>query len=69
MSSFISLTVSNDAVDSGVPFNGTMKSYWDNCKMNNIFITGNTHKVCQNESTWTGIRTYKIGNRFIISVF
>ena len=37
-----------------------MNSYWTFCKANNKFITGNTRYVCQNHTTWTGIRKYRI---------
>lgn len=52
--------VSDDSLKSTVHFNGTMNFYWNNCKIKNKFITGNTDIVCQNMATWTGIRKYKI---------
>lgn len=61
---FSFLTVSSDSFNSSSRFNGTLNAYWDTCKHNNRFITGNTHIVCQNESTWTGIRKYVIGILF-----
>lgn len=61
---FSFLTVSSDSFNSSSRFNGTLNAYWDTCKHNNRFITGNTHIVCQNESTWTGIRKYIIGILF-----
>lgn len=67
--SFSFLTVSGESVNSSSLFNGTFNAYWNTCKQNNKFITGNTHIVCQSESTWTGIRKYNIGiYRFIVSV-
>lgn len=62
--SFSFLTVSGDSVNSSSLFNGTFNAYWNTCKQNNKFITGNTHIVCQSESTWTGIRKYNIGISF-----
>ncbi|XP_052705592.1 uncharacterized protein LOC128181258 [Crassostrea angulata] len=56
----LGLCVSGDSVNSSSLFNGTFNAYWNTCKQNNKFITGNTHIVCQSESTWTGIRKYNI---------
>lgn len=56
--------VSSDSFNSSSRFNGTLNAYWDTCKHNNRFITGNAHIVCQNKSTWTGIRKYVIGILF-----
>lgn len=64
LNSFSFLTVSGDSVNSSSLFNGTFNAYWNTCKQNNKFITGNTHIVCQSESTWTGIRKYNIGISF-----
>lgn len=64
LNSFSFLTVSGDSVNSSSLFNGTFNAYWNTCKQNNKFITGNTHIVCQSESTWTGIRKYNISISF-----
>lgn len=53
--------VSDDYLNSTANFNGTMNSYWSNCKTMSRYITGNTDIVCQKTATWTGIRKYKIG--------
>lgn len=53
--------VSDDSLNSTTHFNGTMNSYWSNCKTMSRYITGNTDIVCQKTPTWTGIRKYKIG--------
>lgn len=53
--------VSDDSLNSTTHFNGTMNSYWSNCKTMSRYITGNTDIVCQKTATWTGIRKYKIG--------
>lgn len=53
--------VSDDSLNSTAHFNGTMNSYWSNCKTMSRYITGNTDIVCQKTATWTGIRKYKIG--------
>lgn len=53
--------VSDDSLNSTTHFNGTMNSYWSNCKTKSRYITGNTDIVCQKTPTWTGIRKYKIG--------
>lgn len=65
---FYSGLVSDDSLKSTVHFNGTMNFYWNNCKMNNKFITGNTDIVCQNTATWTGIRKYKIGTNKVFKL-
>lgn len=65
---FYSGLVSDDSLNSTIHFNDTMNSYWNNCKMKNKFITGNTDIVCQNTSTWTGIRKYKIGTNKVFKL-
>lgn len=65
---FYSGLVSDDSLKSTVHFNGTMNFYWNNCKMKNKFITGNTDIVCQNTATWTGIRKYKIGTNKVFKL-
>ena len=57
---FYFFAVSGNSLNSSQFFEGTMNSYWTFCKANNKFITGNTRYVCQNDTTWTGIRKYRI---------